>query len=102
MKGMRVLLAATLLLPAFANADICDDINDVANGWNAIANLVELYGEAIVQEDIDRLQSLFPPETLSQQATPCSSTRQAADSTFTSLSALRDYLSDTFQNIQEH
>lgn len=44
MKIISRLWLITLLVPMAANADICDDINDVANGWNDVANLVEEYG----------------------------------------------------------
>lgn len=37
-------LTLVLALPGLAFADICDDINEVANGWNDVANLINEFG----------------------------------------------------------
>ncbi|MEM7356559.1 MAG: hypothetical protein AAF657_37430, partial [Acidobacteriota bacterium] len=42
MRSLSILLLTWFLLaPGAAMADVCDDVNDVANGWNAIANALE-------------------------------------------------------------
>lgn len=42
MRSLSILLLTWVLLaPSAAMADVCDDVNDVANGWNAIANALE-------------------------------------------------------------
>lgn len=52
-----LVLALLALTPAAVHADICDDINDIAEGWNAIANaLEETAGEDLEDLDLDRLR----------------------------------------------
>ena len=65
----------------------------------AIANLVQLYREAVVQEDIDRVQSLLAPEasTPTFQADPLAAPHQTDDGTFATLRAFREHLSATFR-----
>lgn len=57
MKIQQTLLLALLILAPAAHADICDDINDIANGWNEIANaLEEDAGEGLEDLDLNRLR----------------------------------------------
>lgn len=65
MRNRLTLLLALLVLAPAAHADICDDINDIANGWNAIANALEdSADEGLEDLDLERLnrdiQALLP------------------------------------------
>lgn len=72
MRALPTLLLVLLVLAPAAHADICDDINTIADGWNAIANaLEETADEGIEDLDLDRLRNdvndLLPgTETLGQ------------------------------------
>ena len=57
----------------------------------AIENLVALYQQAVLQEDIDRFETLLQPTGTAQ-----ANQRQSSDP-ITSLSTLRDTLRSTFQ-----
>lgn len=47
-----VLAILTLALPATASANPCDTINDIANGWNNVANLAhENEGDGFTEEE---------------------------------------------------
>jgi hypothetical protein len=61
----------------------------------AIQRLLALYREAVLAEDIDRLQALLQPEPALAQAAPHTA-RQAATGAFADLVAFRQALSDTF------
>ena len=51
MRFQQLLLLALLLLaPVTAHADACDDLNDVANGWNAIANALEVDADEGIED----------------------------------------------------
>ena len=53
-----LLLALLLLAPATLHADICDDINDIANAWNAIADTLEVDAEEDLEDlDLDLLRT---------------------------------------------
>ena len=57
MRIQQTLLLALLILAPAAHADVCDDVNDIANGWNEIANaLEEDAGEGLEDLDLDRLR----------------------------------------------
>jgi hypothetical protein len=66
-----VLMVATGLAPVVA-ADICNDINDLSNGWNAIANALEQNADedvgdldvAALERDVNAL--LGPTERLGE------------------------------------
>lgn len=50
-------LTLILLAPAVAGADICDDIDTVADGWAAVADtLEETAGEDVGDLDVPRLE----------------------------------------------
>ncbi len=58
LRRLVVLAAFCLFLPAAAEAQICDDINTISNGWNAVANaLEETAGEDIGDLDVERLEN---------------------------------------------
>jgi len=60
MKGRIYVLALVLVLflPMTALADICDDVNEIANGWNDMANAVhELDLESITQKDAEEIDA---------------------------------------------
>lgn len=58
MRALTTLTLTLLLLaPVAALADVCNDINDVANGWNAIANALEDSGDDGLEDlDLDLLR----------------------------------------------
>jgi hypothetical protein len=60
-----------------------------------VDNLLALYREAVLAEDIDRLQALLHPTPALAQAAQ-RTTRQAPSGVFADLGAFRDALSDTF------
>jgi hypothetical protein len=63
----------------------------------AIQRLLELYREAVLAEDIDRVQALLQPApALGQAAASQRTARQAADGTFPDLATFRQALSATF------
>ena len=48
---------AAAITPVTAGANICDDIDDVSTGWDAVANaLEETAGEDVGDLDVDRLE----------------------------------------------
>lgn len=52
MKRILAVLIAFIVLPSAAMADdICESINEVANGWNDVANLVVETGEDGLDEE---------------------------------------------------
>ena len=65
-----VLCLAVSFFVVPAKADICDDINDLSNVWNEIANVLhEAEGEGVSGEDAQRLDELLdavldPTQTL--------------------------------------
>ncbi len=63
----------------------------------AIQRLLALYQEAVLAEDIDRLQALLRPTPALAQAAASVPHRQAADGTFADLATFRQALSDTFR-----
>ncbi len=53
---LTLLLALFVLAPA-AHADFCDDINDIADGWSAIADALEDNADEGLEDlDLDRLR----------------------------------------------
>ena len=57
MKAQLTLVLALLVLTPAAYADICDDINDIANDWNAIANALEVDADEGLEDlDLNRLR----------------------------------------------
>jgi hypothetical protein len=62
----------------------------------AIQRLLELYHEAVLAEDIDRLQALLQPTPALAQAAAQGTPRQATDGTFADLATFRQALSATF------
>ena len=68
--GILAIGVSFLLAPAMVSADICSDINDLSNGWNAIANALEQTADegvgdldvAALERDVNTL--LDPTETL--------------------------------------
>ncbi len=53
-----IFLALLVLVPVTVHADVCDDINDIANGWNVIANTLEDAGDEGLEDlDLDRLNA---------------------------------------------
>lgn len=58
MRIRQIFLVALLVLaPAAAHADVCDDINDIANGWNAIADALEQNADDGLDDlDLNRLR----------------------------------------------
>jgi hypothetical protein len=61
MTRLSALFAFIMAMPTLAFADICNDINDIANGWNEVANLVEEYGtdEPLTRNEEHELMSLL-------------------------------------------
>ncbi len=58
LRRLAIITAVCTLLPTAAEAQICDDINTVSNGWNAVANaLEETSGEDIGDLDVSRLEN---------------------------------------------
>lgn len=54
---MAILLAMTGLAPAARGGNFCDDINDVADGWAAIADALEVdAGEDVGDLDVKSLE----------------------------------------------
>jgi hypothetical protein len=62
----------------------------------AIDNLLALYREAVLAEDIDRLHALLHPTPALTQTAALPATRQMADGTFADLATFRQALSATF------
>jgi hypothetical protein len=62
----------------------------------AIQRLLDLYREAVLQEDIDRLQALLQPTPALTQVAAQHPARQAADGAFADLATFREALSATF------
>jgi hypothetical protein len=62
----------------------------------AIQRLLTLYREAVLAEDIDRVQTLLQPEPALSQAAAQGPLRQAADGAFSDLATFREALSATF------
>ena len=66
------LLALLLLATPAAHADICEDVNDLANAWNAVANALEQdASEDVGDLDVERLENdvnalLDPTQTLGE------------------------------------
>ena len=57
MRIRLTLLLALLALATAAHADVCDDINDIADGWNAIAEALEDDAEEGLEDlDLNRLR----------------------------------------------
>ena len=48
---MKFLGLAALVVAPLAFADICDDVNEVANAWNDVANFVHQYGDEELPDD---------------------------------------------------
>lgn len=65
---------------------------------HAVENLVQLYRQAFLQKDIDRLQDLLQPDAAQLQASPQSGRlRQSPSGTFVDLTAFRQTIATTFQ-----
>src|SRR5262245_9531118 len=61
-----------------------------------IERLLDLYREAVIEEDIDCLQALLAPAAVRAQTAGRRAARPAADGTFADLAAFRQALSATF------
>lgn len=70
LRFFAVLVGIMALCAAPAMADICNDINDVSNGWAAVANALDNSGEVELEDlDIEALEDdvnalLGPTENL--------------------------------------
>ena len=100
------LLLSLLLLPLLLAG--CDpggeqgslstpDASDAPAEQQVIQSLLGLYRQAVLEEDIDRLQALLQPSSALTTAAVRRTQRQAADGTFADLAAFRQALSDTFR-----
>jgi hypothetical protein len=96
-----VLLALTLLLagcqPGGNQGSLSPpDSPSAPVEQQAIERLLALYREAVLAEDIDRLQALLQPAPALAQAAAQPAARQTADGTFADLTVFRQALSATF------
>jgi len=58
MNIKRFLVLGLCLAAPMVQADVCNDLNAIANGWNDIANALERdAGEGIENLDVDRIRS---------------------------------------------
>lgn len=60
MRKTLLCCALLLLLPVCAPAaEICEDVNDVSNAWNELANLVNTtQGEGFTDEEVDAVEAV--------------------------------------------
>jgi len=59
MKGKLCVLTVVLVLaPMTAVADICEDVNDISNGWNELANAIdEMDLAALTEADAETIDA---------------------------------------------